>query len=421
MFTLGTGGKAPVGSVLRPTGVSIANPSRPSERLVDVTPKHSVSFASTIDTPMGSTTGHAGPCDDGNDDGEGPNILQQRPHLIKRGFTLVPERLGKGMHAEGEILLCERLMKLLTFLLIVITFPGSLFFCMKVIAQYERAVVFRLGRLLGIEARGPGLILVVPCLDSMKRVDLRTFTFDVPTQEVLTKDSVTVAVDAVVYYRIFDPVMSVVNVEDANRSTRLLAQTTLRNVLGTVDLYQVLTAREEIAALMQECLDAATDTWGVKVERVEIKDVRLPTQLQRAMAAEAEAAREARAKVIMASGEQRASKALKAAAIEISKCPIALQLRYLQTLNSISAEKNSTIIFPVPIDILKHFHRINMEKKAAEEAKMKAQREKQEEAIATGHRDDGLLDSDDDQRPKASAPEDFSMGESFSLEDVDTV
>ncbi len=216
-------------------------------------------------------------------------------------------------------------------------------------------MVFRLGRLLHNTAQGPGLLFVIPCMDSIKCVDLRTFTFDVPTQEVLTKDSVTVAVNAVVYYRIFDPVNSVVNVEEAARSTRLLAQTTLRNVLGTVDLYQVLTSREEIAALMQECLDAATETWGVKVERVEIKDVRLPTQLQRAMAAEAEAAREARAKVIAAEGEQRASKALKAAAIEISECPIAIQLRYLQTLSSISTDNKSTIIFPIPID-MSHMH-----------------------------------------------------------------
>ncbi|KAF5403588.1 Prohibitins and stomatins of the pid superfamily [Paragonimus heterotremus] len=279
---------------------------------------------------------------------------------LARGFSLVPERLGKrgSYKKQGNkgMFGCEAAMQLLAYLAALLTLPFSLFMCLKVIAQYERAVVFRLGRLVSEIPKGPGLVFVLPCLDNVKTIDLRTFTFNVPTQEVLTKDSVTVAVDAVVYYRIFDPVMSVVNVEDANRSTRLLAQTTLRNVLGTVDLYQLLTAREQIAHLMQDCLDTATETWGVKVERVDIKDVRLPIQLQRAMAAEAEAAREAKAKVIAAEGEQRASVALKAAAMEIGECPIALQLRYLQTLSSISDEKNSTIIFPLPIDLLSLFH-----------------------------------------------------------------
>ncbi|KAF8565180.1 hypothetical protein P879_07849 [Paragonimus westermani] len=279
---------------------------------------------------------------------------------LARGFSLVPERLGKrgSYKKQGNkgMFGCEAAMQLLAYLAALLTLPFSLFMCLKVIAQYERAVVFRLGRLVSEIPKGPGLVFILPCLDNVKTIDLRTFTFNVPTQEVLTKDSVTVAVDAVVYYRIFDPVMSVVNVEDANRSTRLLAQTTLRNVLGTVDLYQLLTAREQIAHLMQDCLDTATETWGVKVERVDIKDVRLPIQLQRAMAAEAEAAREAKAKVIAAEGEQRASVALKAAAMEIGECPIALQLRYLQTLSSISDEKNSTIIFPLPIDLLSLFH-----------------------------------------------------------------
>ncbi|KAM7532725.1 hypothetical protein Aperf_G00000129884 [Anoplocephala perfoliata] len=289
--------------------------------------------------------------------------LSRKP--LKRGFSLVPERFTdtqlaalRSHRAAKEnfsvigALICERLLKILTVILVIISFPFSLLACLRVIPQYERAVIFRLGRLISSSALGPGLIFKLPFLDRMRRVDLRTFTFDVPTQEVLTKDSVTVAVEAVVYYRIFDPVMSVVNVENSNRSTRLLAQTTLRNVLGTVDLYALLTDREEIAAMMQETLDTATDTWGVKVERVEIKDVRLPLQLQRAMAAEAEATREARAKVIAAKGEEDASKSLKAAALEISACPIALQLRYLQTLASISAEKNSTIVFPLPIDLL---------------------------------------------------------------------
>uniref|UniRef100_A0A8W8KUW3 Band 7 domain-containing protein n=1 Tax=Magallana gigas TaxID=29159 RepID=A0A8W8KUW3_MAGGI len=171
-------------------------------------------------------------------------------------------------------------------------------------------------------------------------------------KEILTRDSVTVAVDAVVYYRIFDPIMSVCNVNDAFRSTQLLASTTLRNVLGTKAMSEVLSERESISQEMQHILDVSTDPWGMKVERVEIKDVRLPIQLQRAMAAEAEAAREARAKVVAAEGEQKASRALKEAADVIAESPAALQLRYLQTLNSISAEKNSTIIFPLPINML---------------------------------------------------------------------
>ncbi|KAF7259075.1 hypothetical protein EG68_03917 [Paragonimus skrjabini miyazakii] len=243
----------------------------------------------------------------------------------------------------------------LSYLIIFVTLPFSLCFTTKVIAEYERAVIFRLGRILRGGARGPGLFFIVPCMDRVRKVDLRTVTFDVPPQEVLTRDSVTVAVDAVVYYRIYNPVVSITNVEDADRSTRLLAATTLRNVLGTKNLSEILSERDIISSTMQTMLDEATDPWGVKVERVEVKDVRLPVQLQRAMAAEAEAAREARAKVIAAEGEWKASRALKEAADVINESPFAVQLRYLQTLSTISAEKNSTIIFPLPVDLITHF------------------------------------------------------------------
>ncbi|PAA80959.1 hypothetical protein BOX15_Mlig018945g1 [Macrostomum lignano] len=259
------------------------------------------------------------------------------------------QRDSKGMGFCGAVLL------FLSYTLIFATFPFSLCLCIKVVAEYERTVIFRLGRILEGGAKGPGLFFIVPCMDMIRKVDLRTVTFDVPPQEVLTKDSVTVAVDAVVYYRIYNPVIAVTNVEDADRSTRLLAATTLRNVLGTKNLSEILSERESISNMMQNMLDDATDPWGVKVERVEVKDVRLPVQLQRAMAAEAEAAREARAKVIAAEGEQKASRALKEAADVINESPFALQLRYLQTLNTISAEKNSTIIFPLPLEILAHF------------------------------------------------------------------
>lgn len=248
----------------------------------------------------------------------------------------------------------EFLATLSSFLLVLITLPFSLCFTFKIVQEYERAVVFRMGRLKG-GARGPGMVFALPCVDNCVLVDLRTVSFDVPPQEVLTKDSVTVSVDAVVYYRIKEPLNAVVKIANYSLSTRLLAASTLRTVLGTRSLAEILAERETISHTMQTSLDEATDPWGVEVERVEIKDVRLPVQLQRGMAAEAEAAREARAKVIAAEGEMRASRALKEASDVISMSPAALQLRYLQTLNNISAEKNSTIIFPFPLDWLTSF------------------------------------------------------------------
>lgn len=255
----------------------------------------------------------------------------------------------------GDLGCCGYILWFLSLVVIALTFPFSLCLCIKVVQEYERAVIFRLGRLIAGGAKGPGLFFIIPCIDSYTKVDIRTVSFDVPPQEVLTKDSVTVAVDAVVYYRVQNATMSITNVEDSNRSTRLLAATTLRNVLGTKNLSEILSERETISHYMQSSLDEGTDPWGVKCERVEIKDVRLPVQLQRAMAAEAEAAREARAKVIAAEGEQKASRSLKEAAEVLTEAPAALQLRYLQTLNTISAEKNSTIIFPLPIDLLQSF------------------------------------------------------------------
>ncbi|RNA24289.1 hypothetical protein BpHYR1_014362 [Brachionus plicatilis] len=212
-------------------------------------------------------------------------------------------------------------------------------------------------------AKGPGLFVVLPCIESYTKVDMRTVSFDVPPQEVLTKDSVTVAVDAVVYYRVFNPVISISNVENSQESTRLLAQTSLRNVLGTNSLAEILSNREAVSSCMREILDEATEISflseyferGIKVERVEIKDVRLPIQLQRAMAAEAEATREARAKVIAAEGEHKSSRALKEASDILCQSPSAIQLRYLQTLSNIAGEKNSTIVFPLPIELLSSF------------------------------------------------------------------
>lgn len=243
----------------------------------------------------------------------------------------------------------------MSWILIACTFPFSLCFCIKMVQEYERAVIFRLGRVKRGGAVGPGLFFIVPCMDQISVCDLRTVSFDVPPQEILTKDSVTVAVDAVVYYKIAQPMSAVINVADYSSSTKLLASTTLRNILGTKNLSEILSDREHIAHDILGQLDSATDSWGIKVERVEVKDVRLPQQLQRAMAAEAEASREARAKVIAAEGEQKAARALKEASDIISESPAALQLRYLQTLTNISAEKNSTIIFPLPIELLGQF------------------------------------------------------------------
>ncbi|MCJ8740201.1 hypothetical protein PDJAM_G00056220 [Pangasius djambal] len=247
---------------------------------------------------------------------------------------------------------------ILIFISIIFTialFPVTIFMCIKLVQEYERAVIFRLGRIVDRKPKGPGMFFVLPCVDTFTKVDLRSKTFEIPPQEILTKDSVTVSVDGVVYFRVSDPISSVANVRNADEATRLLAQTTLRNVLGTKNLSEVLSDREGISHSMQFALDEATHPWGIKVERVEIKDVKLPLQLQRAMAAEAEASREARAKVIAAEGEMNASRALKEASLVIAESPSALQLRYLQTLNTISAERNSTIIFPLPIDILQHF------------------------------------------------------------------
>lgn len=265
--------------------------------------------------------------------------------------------IGADESSKSNLACCAWLLTAFSWFLVALTFPLSLCVCMKVVQEYERAVIFRLGRLVSGGASGPGIFFILPCIDTYTKVDLRTVTFDVPPQEVLSKDSVTVSVDAVVYYRVSNATVSVANVENAHHSTRLLAQTTLRNVLGTRNLSEILSERESIAIAMQESLDVATESWGIMVERVEIKDVRLPVQLQRAMAAEAEADREARAKVIAAEGEHKAARAFKEASDIINESSSALQLRYLQTLSSISAEKNSTIIFPLPIELLNHFVR----------------------------------------------------------------
>ncbi|XP_063067107.1 erythrocyte band 7 integral membrane protein isoform X1 [Engraulis encrasicolus] len=257
--------------------------------------------------------------------------------------------------ADASLGFCGWFIVICSILLTLATLPISIWMCVKIVKEYERAIIFRLGRILRGGAKGPGLFFILPCTDNFIKVDMRTISFDIPPQEVLTKDSVTVSVDGVVYYRVQNATLAVANITNADAATRLLAQTTLRNVLGTKNLAEILSDREEIAHSMMTTLDEATDDWGIKVQRVEIKDVKLPMQLQRAMAAEAEASREARAKVIAAEGEMNASRALKEASLIIAESPSALQLRYLQTLNTIAAEKNSTIIFPLPIDMMQVF------------------------------------------------------------------
>ncbi|XP_053947729.1 band 7 protein AGAP004871-like [Anastrepha ludens] len=246
----------------------------------------------------------------------------------------------------------ERVAFACSFLLFLAFFPFSLLYCLVTMMEFKRAVVFRLGRLRKGGPRGPGIFFILPCIDEYQSVDLRTIAFNVPPQEVLTKDSVTVALDAVIYYRIQDPLRAIIQVANVEASTMLLVQTTLRNVAGTKMLMELLAEKDAISNAIENILDEATDPWGVKVELVEIKDVRLPLSLQRAMAAEAEATREAKAKVVAAEGEFSASKTLKQASDIIGVNPIALQLRYLQTMNTIAAERNTTIIFPFPIELM---------------------------------------------------------------------
>ncbi len=221
----------------------------------------------------------------------------------------------------------------------------------KILAEYERGVIFRLGKLLDT-AKGPGIILVFKPIDRMVRVSLRTVVHDVPPQDVITRDNVSVKVNAVIYFRVMDPRRAIVEVEDFNYATSQLAQTTLRSVLGQVELDDLLSQRERLNQQLQHILDEQTDTWGIKVSSVEVKHVDLPPDMQRAMARQAEAEREKRAKIIHAAGELEASEKLAQAAGVISTQPVAITLRYLQTLTEIASEKNSTIVFPLPVEML---------------------------------------------------------------------
>jgi regulator of protease activity HflC (stomatin/prohibitin superfamily) len=241
----------------------------------------------------------------------------------------------------------------LTVVIVFVVFV--LLSAVRVLKEYERGVIFRLGRL--VAAKGPGLILLVPIIDKMVKVSLRVIVFDVPPQDVITKDNVSVKVNAVVYFKVFDPNKAIVEVEDYLYATSQLAQTTLRSVIGEAELDMLLAERDQINERIQGILDEATDSWGIKVSRVEVKHVDLPQEMQRAMARQAEAERERRAKIIVAEGEFQASTRISEAAAIIGRHPEALQLRYLQTLVEIAAENNSTTLFPIPIDFLDAFRK----------------------------------------------------------------
>jgi len=237
----------------------------------------------------------------------------------------------------------------LAFLLVIFLVSA-----IKVAREYERGIIFRLGRLLA-EPKGPGLFILIPIVDRMVRVDLRTITLNIPPQEVITKDNVPVRVNAVAYFRIVEPKAAIVQVENFMVATSQIAQTTLRSVLGQHQLDELLAEREKINAILQGIIDEATSPWGIKVSIVEVKDVEIPSGMQRAMARQAEAERERRAKVINAEGEFQASERLKDAAVVIADYPIALQLRYLQTLLELGGSQSTTIVFPAPIDLLSPF------------------------------------------------------------------
>jgi len=247
---------------------------------------------------------------------------------------------------------------LIAILVILIMLLAS---AIRVLREYERGVIFRLGRLIGV--KGPGLIILIPIIDRMTRVSLRVVAMDVAPQDVITKDNVSIKVNAVVYFRVMNPDRAIVEVEDFLYATIQLAQTTLRSVLGQVELDQLLSERETINHQLQKIIDDQTDSWGIKVSLVEVKHVDLPVEMQRAIARQAEAEIERRAKVIHAEGEFQASDKLKQAADVLSQNPITLQLRFLQTLTEVATEKNSTLIFPVPIDIIQPMIKM-MEKKA---------------------------------------------------------
>jgi len=275
-------------------------------------------------------------------------ILELIPFIIFIGIVLLSIFGGEALKALGGLVM-DFPPLIVIAILVVIFLAASL----RIVPEYQRAVIFRLGRVIG--SKGPGLFILIPIIDKMVKVDLRTVTLDVPTQDIITKDNVSVSVDAVVYFRVVDPVRAIVEVENYLYATSQIAQTTLRSVCGSVELDELLSEREKLNLQLQELIDRQTDPWGVKVVAVELKRIDLPEELRRAMARQAEAERERRAKIITAEAEYQAAQKLADAAQILASQPLALQLRYLETIQNVVSKPGNTVLVPLPIEMLSYF------------------------------------------------------------------
>jgi regulator of protease activity HflC (stomatin/prohibitin superfamily) len=275
-------------------------------------------------------------------------ILDLIPFIIFLGIVLLSIFGGEALKILGGLVM--GLSPLIVIAILVVIFLAA---SLRIVPEYQRAVIFRLGRVIG--AKGPGLFILVPIIDRMVKVDLRTVTLDVPTQDIITKDNVSVSVDAVVYFRVVDPVRAIVDVENYLYATSQIAQTTLRSVCGSVELDELLSEREKLNLQLQEIIDRQTDPWGVKVVAVELKRIDLPEELRRAMARQAEAERERRAKIITAEAEYQAAQKLADAAQILASQPLALQLRYLETIQNVVSKPGNTVLIPLPIEMLSYF------------------------------------------------------------------
>jgi len=275
-------------------------------------------------------------------------ILDLIPFIIFLGIVLFSIFGGEALKTLGGLVM--GFSPLIVIAILVVIFLAT---ALKIVPEYQRAVIFRLGRVIG--AKGPGLFILVPIIDRMIRVDLRTVTLDVPTQDIITRDNVSVSVDAVVYFRVVDPVRAIVDVESYQYATSQIAQTTLRSVCGSVELDELLSEREKLNLQLQELIDRQTDPWGVKVVAVELKRIDLPEELRRAMARQAEAERERRAKIITAEAEYQAAQKLADAAQILASQPLALQLRYLETIQNVVSKPGNTVLIPLPIEMLSYF------------------------------------------------------------------
>ncbi|MFZ8785859.1 slipin family protein [Thermocrinis sp.] len=275
-------------------------------------------------------------------------ILDLIPFIIFIGIVLLSIFGGEALKILGGLVM--DFSPLIVIAILVVIFLAA---SIRIVPEYERAVIFRLGRVIG--AKGPGLFILIPIIDRMVKVDLRTVTLDVPTQDIITKDNVSVSVDAVVYFRVVDPVRAIVEVENYLYATSQIAQTTLRSVCGAVELDELLSEREKLNLQLQEIIDRQTDPWGVKVVAVELKRIDLPEELRRAMARQAEAERERRAKIITAEAEYQAAQKLADAAKILASQPLALQLRYLETIQNVVSKPGNTVLIPLPIEMLSYF------------------------------------------------------------------